>query len=49
MLQGVFVGAAAGVGVYLWTDNLYLGLILGLALVGNMLIATVIGTLVPLV
>jgi magnesium transporter len=49
LLQGIFVGAAAGVGVYLWTDNLYLGLILGLALVGNMLLATVIGTLVPLV
>ncbi|MGD2057251.1 MAG: magnesium transporter [Anaerolineales bacterium] len=49
LLQGVFVGAAAGVGVYLWTNNPYLGLVLGLALVGNMLIATTVGTLVPLV
>ena len=36
-------------GVYLWTNNLFLGLILGLALVGNMLVATIIGTLIPLV
>ena len=49
LLQGVFVGAAAGVGVYLWTSNPYLGLVLGLALVGNMLIATTVGTLVPLI
>lgn len=49
LLQGLFVGTAAGIGVYLWTDNLYLGLVLGLALVGNMLIATIMGTLIPLV
>jgi magnesium transporter len=48
LVQGVFVGAAAGVGVYLWTNNPYLGLVLGFALVGNMLIATTVGTLVPL-
>ncbi|MGD8848424.1 MAG: magnesium transporter [Anaerolineales bacterium] len=49
LLQGVFVGAAAGIGVFLWTANPYLGLVLGLALVGNMLIATTVGTLVPLI
>jgi magnesium transporter len=49
LLQGVFVGTAAGLGVYLWTSNPFLGLVLGLALVGNMLIATTIGTLVPLI
>jgi magnesium transporter len=49
LLQGIFVGAAAGVGVYLWTNNPFLGLVLGLALVGNMLIATTVGTLVPLI
>ncbi len=49
LLQGLFVGAAAAIGVYLWTGNEFLGLILGLALVGNMIIATVIGTLVPLI
>jgi magnesium transporter len=49
MLQGIFVGAAAGFGVYLWTKQAYLGLILGLSLLGNMIIATIVGTLVPLV
>jgi magnesium transporter len=48
LVQGIFVGAAAGFGVYLWTDKPYLGLILGLSLLGNMMIATVVGTLVPL-
>lgn len=48
LLQGMFVGAAAGLGVYLWTDKPYLGLILGLSLLGNMIIATMVGTMVPL-
>jgi magnesium transporter len=42
MLQGIFVGAAAGFGVYLWTKQAYLGLILGLSLLGNMIIATIV-------
>ncbi|HUS85021.1 MAG TPA: magnesium transporter, partial [Anaerolineales bacterium] len=49
LLQGLFVGAAAAIGVYLWTGNEFLGLVLGLALVGNMIIATMFGTLVPLI
>ncbi len=49
LLQGLFIGAAAAVGVYLWTGNEILGLVLGLALVGNMILATVVGTLVPLI
>jgi magnesium transporter len=49
LFQGLFIGAAAAVGVYLWTGNEILGLVLGLALVGNMILATVIGTLVPLI
>ncbi len=49
LFQGLFIGAAAAVGVYLWTGNEVLGLVLGLALVGNMILATVIGTLVPLI
>jgi magnesium transporter len=48
LLQGISVGAVAGVGVYLWKGNPTLGLILGLALVGNMLVAGIIGTLIPI-
>jgi magnesium transporter len=49
LFQGLFVGAAAGFGVYLWTDKPFLGLILGLSLLGNMILATIVGTLVPLI
>jgi magnesium transporter len=47
-LQGSVVGLFVGIGVGLWQDNPYLGLVLGLALVGNMIVASVVGTLVPL-
>ena len=36
LFQGLFIGAAAAVGVYLWTGNEVLGLVLGLALIGNL-------------
>ncbi len=49
LLQGLLIGAAAAIGVSLWTGDQFLGLVLGLALVGNMIIATVIGTIVPLI
>lgn len=49
LLQGVSIGIAVGIGVYLWKGNFILGLILGLALIGNMLIAVIVGTLIPLI
>jgi len=48
LIQGIAVGTVAGLGVYLWQGNPYLGLILGVALIGNMLIAVIVGTLIPL-
>jgi magnesium transporter len=48
LLQGISVGVVAGIGVYLWKGSPTLGLILGLALVGNMLVAGIIGTMVPI-
>ncbi len=47
LLQGLTVGAVVGVGAYLWRGNLYLSLVIGLALVGNLLIGGLIGTIVP--
>ncbi|MCK4961697.1 MAG: magnesium transporter, partial [Anaerolineales bacterium] len=35
-------------GVFLWKGDPIMGLVLGLALVGNMLIAGIIGTMIPL-
>jgi magnesium transporter len=47
LLHGIFVGTVAGFGVYLWKGNAVMGLVLGLALLGNMLVAGIVGTLVP--
>jgi len=48
LLHGVFVGIAVGAGVWLWKRNLALGSILAVAIVGNMLVAGVVGALVPI-
>jgi len=47
-VQGCIIGLFVGVGVGLWQQNPYLGLVLGLALVGNMMVAGIVGTLAPL-
>jgi magnesium transporter len=48
LLQGLAVGLVAGVGVYLWKGNVWIGVILGFALMGNIIVAGIVGTLVPL-
>lgn len=48
LFQGLIIGIIVGVGVTLWKGNPYLGLVLGLALVGNLILAGIIGTLAPL-
>jgi len=48
LLQGISVGTVAGLGVFLWKGNSMMGLVLGLALAGNMFIAGIIGTMIPL-
>lgn len=48
LLQGLAIGTVVGIGVALWRGNIYLGLILGLALLGNMVVAGIAGTFVPL-
>lgn len=46
---GLVVGLIVGAGVGLWQNNPYLGLVLGMALLGNMIVASIVGTLTPLV
>jgi len=46
---GFIIGGLVGFGVGVWQGNPYLGLVLGLALLGNMVVAGVVGTLAPLV
>jgi magnesium transporter len=48
LLQGVAVGIVVGIGVTLWRGNPYLGLVIGLSLVGNLILAGIVGTLTPL-
>jgi len=48
LLNGILVGIVVGVGVWLWKGIPALGLILGLALIGNMLMAGLAGAIVPL-
>jgi len=49
MFMGTMIGLIVGVGVGIWQANPYLGLVLGLALLGNMLVASIVGTLAPLI
>lgn len=48
MSQGILVGLVVGTGVWLWKGNLVLGVILGAALIGNMLVAGLVGAAVPI-
>ncbi len=48
LLHGLAIGAAVAGVVYLWRGNPLLGLIIGLATFGNLLVAGLMGTLVPL-
>lgn len=48
LMQGMTIGIVVGIGVTIWKGNPYLGLVLGLALVGNLILAGIVGTLAPL-
>ncbi len=48
LFQGLAVGLVVGLGVTIWKGNPYLGLVLSLALVGNLILAGIVGTLAPL-
>ena len=48
LIHGVALGVVVGVVAYLWKGNVTLGLVLGLAMLGNMLVAGMFGAGVPL-
>ena len=48
VLHGVAVGIAVGIGAWLWKGIPFLGVVIGLAMIGNMIAAGMAGTLVPL-
>jgi magnesium transporter len=47
-LLGLAVGSVVALGVYLWRGNAYLSLVLGVALVANLSLGSLVGVLVPL-
>jgi magnesium transporter len=49
ILHGVILGVAVGVVAYLWKGNYMLGVVLGLAMIGNMIIAGLTGAGIPLI
>ncbi len=48
LIHGVALGVAVGAVAYLWKGNIILGLVLGVAMSGNMLVAGMFGAGVPL-
>ena len=48
LIHGVALGLVVGFVVYLWKGNFTLGLVLGIAMLGNMLVAGMFGAGVPL-
>ena len=48
LINGVLLGLVAGLVAYLWKGNATLGLVLGLAMLGNLLVAGLAGAGVPL-
>jgi len=48
LLNGLAIGVTTGAVAYAWKGNTYLGLVVFLAMVGNMIIGSVTGALIPL-
>lgn len=48
LMHGVVVGLCVAIGAYLWKGIPMLGVVIGLAMIGNMVAAGIAGTLVPL-
>ena len=49
LIKGLFIGIVVGVMAFVWMGNTWLGLIVGFAMLANILNATLVGVMVPLV
>jgi magnesium transporter len=47
LMQGLSVGVVVGLGVSIWQGNPYLGFVITLAMIANMIVAGLISTIVP--
>lgn len=48
LVNGVVIGLAVGVAAWLWRGNATLGVVVGIALAGNMLVGVIAGVLIPM-
>jgi magnesium transporter len=48
LIQGLVIGTTVGIGVYFWQNNIYLGMVIGISLLLNIILAGIVGTLTPL-
>ncbi|HSF19474.1 MAG TPA: magnesium transporter [Vicinamibacteria bacterium] len=48
IVNGITIGLLVGLAAFLWKGNPWLGVVLSLAMVGTLLVAAVMGTLIPL-
>jgi magnesium transporter len=48
IFQGLAVGAIVAVGVWLWRGNPFLGIVVGVAILANLVVAGLVGALIPL-
>jgi len=48
LVNGLVLGSVSGIAVYLWRGDMHLSLVLTVAMMANFIIASVLGTLVPL-
>ena len=49
IINGIVLGILIGIVAWFWKDNVYLGLVIGLALTANTILAVSIGGTVPLI
>lgn len=48
LIHGLLLGLVVGIIAYLWKGNFMLGIVVGVAMLGNMIVAGVVGAAVPL-
>jgi len=49
IINGITVGILVALIAYMWQGNPYLGLVIGLAMLGNLVVAALAGVVVPMV
>jgi magnesium transporter len=49
IINGITVGILVALIAYMWQGNPYLGLVIGLAMLGNLVVAALAGVIVPMV